>query len=94
MKTLNPKSTLILHPDILKVLKTFSNLIRNGQYMDCMSYVEGTHYMEIEAVVQPLQITKTKVLIPHHLILAVVDSAKKSKVGFDDTAQNKEGGSH
>jgi len=94
MKTLNPKSTIILHPDVLTVLKTFVKLIRGDQYMDCLSYVEGAHYMEIEAVVQPLQITKTKVLIPHHLILAIVDCERKSKVGFDYKAQNTEEDSH
>jgi len=93
METLNPQSTIILHPDILKVLETFSKLIRNDQYMDCISYIAGAHYMEIEAVVQPHRLIKQKVLIPHRLILAVVDSAEKSIIGVDHTIQNKGGDS-
>lgn len=94
MKPLNPQKGIILHPDILKVLPEFHHLIRDERYMDCISFVQGTHYMEIEAIVQPHYMATVKVLIPHHLILAIVDSPQKNIIGFDYKEPDKKDDSH
>ena len=66
----------------------------SGQRPLLFPFVEGNHYMEIEATVQPHHTATVKVLIPHHLILAVVDSPQKNIIGFDYKEPDKENGSH
>jgi hypothetical protein len=91
MEPIKANKTIILQPQVLEILPSFDNLIRNGRYIDCVSYEIGALYMEIEAVDQPHQLTSSKILIPHGLILAVVDfRTEKSKVGFRHTGENKE----
>jgi hypothetical protein len=94
MEPIQPTKTIILHPNILKVLRTFDNLVRDGQYMDCISCIQGNYYMEIEAVDQPNHLVTIKLLLPHSMILAVIDSSQKSIVGFGHTEENKEDDFH
>ena len=95
MEKINPIKTIILHPQVAELLSSsFDMLIRDNQYIDSVSCEIGTHYMEIEAIFEPHQIVTTKILIPHSMILAVVDSSEKSKMGFEHTKENKEEGSH
>ncbi len=94
MMRIKTDNTIILDTRISQILETFQHLIRDGQFMDCVSYLIESHYMEIEAVVQPHCVVTLKVLIPHSLILAVVDSSKQNKMGYMSTTEHKYTDSH
>jgi hypothetical protein len=84
------KCCLILHPRWADELPhdTFQLFVRSGGYVDCMSYEMSTHYIEAQVIERRLQVGTVKVLIPYHLVSAVILDPKDI-IGFDPSKPDK-----